>query len=267
MQAGSLTAPGRNPSTYALQVFQGNAAFGAFSSLHDRLRDPMVGVFAEPGLLAGQFTETALSRLGASFLKPALARPRDPIPDALDIGSWVCLVPSLSTCKARRYRSPRRSQSAALNSWVSVMSEVAASIHLPRTKHRSTSPLAVGHQPPLLAHHDRDGDTPLDGPEVDCGAILNEADNAIVVGLGCILAEDWRNAAVDLKGICDLGDGTDGRLSGETEPLPHFEGCKPVCAGHTIRRRTFFSKPVAASHVQAPRCSAQASPSGSRPAH
>ena len=49
----SVSAPSRYPFANALEVFNGDAASGAFGGLDDRFADAVVLVPAEPGFLAG----------------------------------------------------------------------------------------------------------------------------------------------------------------------------------------------------------------------
>jgi len=219
MQAGSLTAPGRYPPADALQIFQGNATFGAFSSLHDRLRNAVVGVFTEPGLLACHPTETALRRLGASLLKSALAA-GETVSDPLHIGSGMDDAVAVGR---ERDDTEVNAEPVGRLELLGFRDVAGGSEHPLAPKQAEIDfALAVSHQPPLvLAHHDRDGDAAFNGPQTDRAAVLNEADNAVVVGLGSVFAEHRRRLAADLEGVGDLGDRAHSGLSGQTEAPTH----------------------------------------------
>src|SRR4051794_26018304 len=65
----SVPAPSRDPSAYAPEILNGDAASGAFGGLDDRLRDAVVLVATEPGFLAGESPQFLLCSPGASSLE------------------------------------------------------------------------------------------------------------------------------------------------------------------------------------------------------
>lgn len=68
-QSCALVAPGRYPSADALQLFESNTAFGAFSFQHDSLGDAVVSVALIPRLLAGDDAQPTLRSLGSTLLQ------------------------------------------------------------------------------------------------------------------------------------------------------------------------------------------------------
>lgn len=219
VQARSLTAPGRNPPAYARQFFQGNAATGAFGSLHDHLRYHVVGMLTESGLPSSEFAQPALGCLSTSFLKSALS-PCEFVTDSLDIGTGMNR--SIAVNGKRDYAEVNAKPVCCLKLvgfWnvtdhgKQPFSSYKAEINLA---------LAVGHQTPLvIPHHDRDSHTPIYGPQIDRAAILKETDYSVVVGLGGVLAKDWGNLAADLECARDLRDRSHSGLRSKAKPLTH----------------------------------------------
>lgn len=215
MQAGSLAALGLNPTAYALQLFQGNATSGAFGSRYDRLRDAVVGVFAEPGLLPGNLLQPALSGLGAAALQAGFST-GELGSDALYIGAGIDVPIAIgSEIDDAEIDAEPVFGIEFFGFW-----HVAGGGEIPLSAHETEIDLAlaVDQQSPLmLTHYDQDGDAAFDSPKVDSGAVLNEADKPIIIGLRCIAAEDRYDFAIDLEGVSHFGDGAHCRLCGQTE--------------------------------------------------
>ncbi len=214
VQARSLTAPGRNPRADALQLFQGNAAFGAFGSLYDHLRDAVIGVFAKPGLLAGKFAKTTFSRLSTSFLKPA-PTPRELGTNLLDrVPGISCAIAIDSDVDDAKIYTENLGNFDQV--WLVDVTH-NGKIELAPHEHQINLTFAKGHQLALVMSADkRNHHAAFNGPDRS-GVTLGKADDPIVVGLSSVLAEMKLRLFVQLVGIGHFGDAPDRGLSRETE--------------------------------------------------
>lgn len=91
MQNCALLPQGRDPSANAVEVFNGNAAFGAFSFGNDLLANAVVDVRGEAPLFSGQLLQPPLRRTGLFLLK---FRPQPAVTMAhrLDLRTGVALT-------------------------------------------------------------------------------------------------------------------------------------------------------------------------------
>jgi hypothetical protein len=223
----SLAAAGRYPAADTLQFFQGDAATGAFSIRYERLRNHMICVLLEPRLLAGEFTETALGRLGATLLKP-LAPACQTIADAFNVGAGVDSAITIDG----QGNDTKIDAEPILGVELGRLGDVAGSGEIPFAANLAEIDLTFpeSKQPTLMfSHHYWDGDTAVKRQDACGGSVFYKAEDAIVIGLGAILTEDWRNFAVDFEGIGDLGDRPNGHLRGKTEARPN------VRVGHLVQ--------------------------------
>lgn len=214
----SLGSAGRDPATDALEVLKRQSASGAFSIQNERLRYAVVGVLLEPRLLTGEFAKEPLSRLCTAPLDAATAT-REFGSDALN----VCAGTDATVAIDRERDDAQVNSKPVFGIELGRLGDVAGRRQHPFAADKTQIDLAfaIGHQPGLmLAHHNRDGDTAFHGPDADRGPVTYEADNAIVVGLGGILAETWCDLAVDFECVGDLGDGPHGSLRGQAEAGP-----------------------------------------------
>lgn len=215
MQAGSLTARGRNPAADVLEVFEHDAASGAFGSRDERLRDAMVDVTLEPSLTARQGFEPPFRSLGASFLQSRSAASKLG-PDLLDGLARVGVA--VAVCRQMGDTEIDAEPILGIESFG--FGDIAGCGEHPLAAHEAQIDLTLSesHQLSLmLAHDDGHGDPPFDRPQGHGVAAIDEPQDAIVVGLGCELSEDRRGLAVNLEGISHLGDRTHGSLSRKTE--------------------------------------------------
>jgi hypothetical protein len=215
MQARTLTAPGRNPPAYALKIFQNKAARGAFGSLHDHLRNAVVRIFTEPGLLPGQLAETTFGGFSAAPLQAALTT-EEVDADSLDSGPGVDFAIAVG---CERNDTEIHTKPVRCLELVCFRNIASRSQHpLAADEAKVDLALAIGHQSPLmLADHKGHSQAPFDRPQTDASPVLGEPDNAVIIGLGGIFSERWRDVSTDLKGIRHFGDAADRSLSGERE--------------------------------------------------
>ena len=216
-QSCSLIAAGRDPSAYALEFFQGYAAAGAFSIQNERLRYAVVGVLLEPRLLTGEFAETALGSLGASLLKavPALLMVA---PGPLNVGTRVGCAVAIDGQGDDAKVNAKPVFSVELGR----LGDIAGRGQIPLATDKAEIDFALleGEQAPLmLAHHAGDGDATFECPHACGSAVLHEPEDAIVIRLGGILAEDRGDLSVDFEGIRNLSDRPHGHLGGKAEAV------------------------------------------------
>jgi hypothetical protein len=222
-----VATSGRDPCADACQSFQGNAASGAFSIQNERLRYAVVGMFLKPRLFAGEFAETALGRFGASLLK-ALAPPSETRADTLNISPGVGCAVAINGQRDDAEIDAKPVFSFELG----CLGDVAGRGQIPLAADEAEIDLALleGKQAPLmLTHHDGDHHATFERPDACGGAVLHEPEDAIVIRLGGILAEDRRDITVDFEGVGNLGNGSNRHLSGEPESAAN------VRIGHLVQ--------------------------------
>lgn len=217
-QSCALVAAGRYPSANTLEVFKGNTASGAFSIQYDSLGDAVVGVLLIPRLFAGELAQSPLGSLRAPLLQPG-ASLLVVSAGAFNVGTGIDLAVTIDG----------QGDDAEINAKPILgleflgLRDVAGDREYPLAPDMAQIdfPLAEGHQCLLvLAHKDRNDHATFDCPDADCTAILDEPDYPIVVRLGCVAAENRSDILVDLEGVGDLGDCSDGSLCSQPEPLP-----------------------------------------------
>lgn len=213
-QSCPLAAPGRNPRANTPEVFEGDATRGAFSRLHDGLRDAVVRVPLKAGLLALNLTELAPCRPGALPLEVAPAVGEDAAV-LLDFGSRVDVAVrvggDVDDAEVHAEELLGLGQGRLFHLADDVEVEAAAvvdEVHLT---------LAVGQEAPLVVTTDERNELPtLEGPEGH-GVLGLETEDTVVVGDGAERAEGALGLAVEFVGIGHLGDAADHHLSAEGE--------------------------------------------------
>ena len=211
----ALVASGRYPSTDAFEIFKGNAASGAFSILHEHLRYAVVGVGLEPPLFAGQFLQPTLGSLRAALLQ-STAPLGVTLADPFDISTGV----NCSVAVGGEVDDAKIDAKPILGVELVGLGDVAGCSQHPLSADEAkiNLALAVAHQASLvLAHHDRHDDAAFQRPQADRAAVLYEADNAIVVGLGGVGTEHRSDFTVDLECVGHLGDAADSSLCSQSE--------------------------------------------------
>lgn len=249
-QSCALIAAGRYPLANPFEFFNGDPPRGAFSIQHDSLGDAVVYVFLIPRLLSCQLAQPAFRGLGAALLESVAA-----------LLGTTTLSFNVGTCIDRAIAIDGQGYDAEIDTKPVLglklvgFRDVASGGQHPLSTYKAKINLALakGHQRLLvLAHYDRNGDAPLDGPDTDRSAVLDEADNAVVVGLGGVGAEMPLRLAIQLVGVGYLADATDRRLSRQSETLPHFDisdlvqRVLPECRGVPGKRRKPVARLVAA---------------------
>lgn len=242
VQAGSLTAAGRDPATDVLEVFKRNPASGAFCGRNERLRDAVVSVAVKSPLLEGNSAEPALSGLGSAALKLGAA--------------------------AGQFQSQAIDFSATVRAAVAVRGDVGNSEvnsePVARPEAFDLGNVAGTGQHPLAAHEAQidlalsEGEQvtlPMPGDKAYLHAsgygpdrnlvVLAEADNAIVVGLRSEPAKDWRSRAAYLEGIGYLGNAADRGLCCQIESAADIavDEFVQVELAENIRLKTNRSQP------------------------
>lgn len=218
-QACSPTATGRNPATNVLEVFKTNRPAGAFCGFDKLFRNAVVDVFLEAGLLAREFTETALGRLGAALLKTR-STAEEIGADFLDGFARVALAIAVGR-DIRDAEIDTKSLKRVDQFWVINVAD-AGEIEVAAHVHQIDFALTEGKQVALvLPHHSLDLDAAFEGPDGN-DVVGLKADYPVVVGLSGVLAErDLRRfSAVGLVrrvGIGNLGNAADSGLGSKSE--------------------------------------------------
>ena len=214
MQAVAIFAAGRNPCADMRQLFQRNAAQGAFSINHNSLRNYVVCVFLKPRLFARQFLETTLSRLCSALLKPGAALGGLPS-SAFDFVARV----NLSIARGGE-RNNAEIDSKPIGGFETFsLGNIACAGKQPFSAHEAqiNLSLAEGKQVALmLAGDELELYTAFDCPDRNRIVAL-ETENTVVIGLCGVGAKNRSDVAVDLERIGDLGDAANGSLSSQIE--------------------------------------------------
>ena len=99
----------------------------------------------------------------------------------------------------------------------------------------------------IVARRAGHGCATLNGPERDGVAVLNEAQDPVVIGLNGVRSEARRDLSAHFEGVRDLGDAPDGGLGREIEALAHIaigELVQGVLAKDMVRK-TLLGQPGA----------------------
>ena len=237
-QAVAMFAAGRNPSADMRQFFQRKAASGAFSIDHKCLRYAVVCMLLEPRLFAGEFDEPPLGGLGATALQPLAALVQFGT-DALNGGASV----NLAVARGGNRDNPEVNPNPVGRFELIGFRDVAGASQYPLAAHKTEIGLALaeGKQITLFLTGDKvQLHSAFERPDRNC-VVAFEAQDALVIWLGSVGAEDGSNLAINLEGVGDLGNATDGGLSGQFKvdasagvvrlvqvELPEGIGCKAL---------------------------------------
>lgn len=211
----TLTPPNRGPFVDALEVLQCDATAGALGLANDCLADAVVLDLPEAGLLAREFLDVALGRLGAGALKP-VPETVVALPDGLDLGAGVAIAVAVGgeVTDAEVHAKPAVRVDGTAIGYVhrDVQEELALAVHeVGLATHAFDAGAMVG------AHDDGGDDSiPQRGEGHPVEAVL-EGVESLVVGDRSIEAEARLLGLVALEGFTDLGDGPDGELGVEAE--------------------------------------------------
>ena len=218
MQRSSLRFASPYPRADAREFFQGNPAPGAFSLLYDAFADAVVHVGSEATLLARQFLEATLGRFGA-FLLQALAQAMMAMADIVDVLGRVYLAigiggnidhakidteEAVNVNRIRRFDFARAKQVelTANQAQVAFAAMTAKELKL-------SSPANERHLLPTIER-----------PDAHLLRIEFPGQHAAVKGDRAIQSKCALMPAVELVGIGNLGDTTDGHLCTKAELIP-----------------------------------------------
>lgn len=211
----TLTPPNRGPFVDALEVLQCDTTAGALGLADDCLADAVVLDLPEAGLLAREFLEVALGRLGAGALKP-VPETVVALPNGLDLGAGVVVAVAVGgeVTDAEVHAKPAVRVDGAAVGYVyrDVQEELALAVHeVGLATHAFDASAMVG------AHDDGGDDSLAKRSEGNPVETVLEGVESLVVGDSAIWAETRLFGLVALEGFADLGDGPDGELGVETE--------------------------------------------------
>ena len=213
-QASALFAAGRNLSANAVEFFNGDSASSAFGIQHDSLRYAVVRMFLEPRLLPGEFDEPPLGGPATDALQnPAALGVASA--DTLDVSTGIDLtVTGGGDIDDTEIDADPVARLELFGLW-----DVARRGQHPLAAHEAEidPTLSEGEQIALLLTGDvADPHPAFEGPDRH-HVLAFEAEDAVIVGLGGVGAEDGRDFAIDLEGVSDLGDAAHGRLRRQAE--------------------------------------------------
>lgn len=223
-QSGALVAAGRYPAAYAFQVFNGNAAAGAFSVQHYGFRDAVIDVLLIPRLLAGQLAQSALRGLGLTPLQ-APTTPLVMLPGAVDTGTRIVRAVAING----------QGDDAEINTKPVFSVECRRLWHVarrgedPLPSHKAQIDLAFSELQQIdltLAGDEPNLQSPSDGPDGD--KITYEPNDPVIVWLRCIVPKFRSNIAGHLKSVGHLCNAANGRLRCQAELAAHLGICKLV---------------------------------------
>ncbi len=220
MQAVAIFAAGRNPCADMRQLFQRNAAQGAFSINHNSLRNYVVCVFLKPRLFSRQFLETTLRRLCSAALKAGTALGGLPS----SVFNFLAGVDHAVAIGGERNNTKIDSEPIG---WLEAFRfwNVTRASEKPLAAHKTQIDLALaeGEQIALL----------LTGDEIDLHAAFDrpdrnrvsafEAENATIVRLRGERAENRRGFTIDFEGVRYLGNAANGGLRRQFELGTSFD--------------------------------------------
>jgi len=193
-------------------------------------------VLLEPRLFAGEFDEPLFGGLGATALQPFAALIQLGA-NALNVGSCVDFTVARGGDGDNAEVNPDPVGRLELFGFRNVAG--ASQYPLAPNKTEIAFAFAEGEQVALLLASDEiQFHAAFERPNRDRVVAL-ETQDALVIGLGSIGAEDWGDLAIDLEGISHLGDAADGGLRGQFKvcasagivclmqvKLPEGIGCK-----------------------------------------
>ena len=213
-QAGALGAAGRNLGANVLEFFKRDSASSAFGIQHDFLGNAVICVSLEPRLFAGKFDETTLGGL-----RPALLETGAPLGQLATRALYA--GPAVNLAVAGRGDGDNAKINAdpiggleAFGLW-----NVACCGKHPLAAHETQIDLALAEFEQgalVLASNELEAHASFERPYRNL-VIAFEAEDAIVVGLRGVGAENRRDLAVDFECVGDFGDAAHGGLCGKAK--------------------------------------------------
>lgn len=208
-----LTTPNGYPVADALEVFEGDATSGAFGLGHETLTDAVVLDRAKAGLLAREFLQVPLGRLGAGLLQ-GLAEGVVADANGFDLSAGMSFAVGID----RDVADAEVNAKEAL--WVDggtirdvdgdVEEELAIAVD---EVGLSTSGVEFGAV--VGADGDRNDETAVSAEETDAVQAVLERVGSLVEREGAQGVEVGPGGAVSLVDFADLGNGANGVLCGE----------------------------------------------------
>ena len=219
MQNGTLLTPSPDPLADAIEIFDGNAAPGAFGGFNDLLTDHVVDVFGKTKLLARQLLQPALGGAGLLLLQPR-PQPAMPVSNALHFAAAV----PLAVAGGSNLRN----------------SEVYAK-ELANSRYLRLCDLARGHQKPFatdqaeigfafpgceqcalpVATDKRNTQPAIEGPDGNGGGLQVVGEDSLIESGRSRGAEGAPRLLVEFVGIGYLRNAAHGGLRGKSELIPH----------------------------------------------
>ena len=234
------------------QVFDGDAAPGAFGLSNDAFADAMIGVFPEsslPLMLSGHrptdvlrsFATTLSSRHGLAELKSAFCISN---PTRIKPGRRSAVAVAVTDDVGNAHIDADEIRCRGLGSIGQVHSHEQEPLTV-LTKHEVALPFSETETVGLIAPHDeRDKDSAIESEETHAVQAL-EAHDPLVEGHGSVLPKSWEFGFVALIGFTNLGNAANGHLGRKAEAVPEFSIVKFLesdLVGEPASKR-FASKP------------------------
>ena len=223
MQARSLRLAGLNPDADVREFFNRNRAPGAFSLGNEHLRNAVVGVFAEAGLLARECFQSSFGGFSAAPLKSGLA-PSQFAADALD----ACASIAVAVAVEREIDDTEIDAEHTFDADLFRVRYVTDAGEIPLTldEHQIDFAFAISEQGALaLAADERDFLPAAKRPDAH-GIGGQETNDTVIVGLGGMTTKAALAVFAGFVGIGRLGDAAHSRLRRQPEALANVRVSK-----------------------------------------
>lgn len=215
----TLAAGGLNSRPDTTQVFQSDGPIRSVRRLHEGFGDAVVGVFLESSLLAGNLSE--LSGGCSSLLSLEVPPSMGMLPALFFNGSAGVGFPFAIDGQIDDAEINAENVSG-FNQFRFVHVADDGEIPLVANKHQINFAFAEGQKFSLpFTTDESDFLASTECPDTYT-VIFDETENPTIVGLSGVLTKGSLNFFVELVGISDFGDATDGDLGSQTKPLTGF---------------------------------------------
>ena len=214
VQPSSLSTSGLNPFADAGQVFQPNRAPGALRGIDEGLRNHVVDVGLEPPLLSRELAEPSFCGLCAAALKTSTAA-REMCPDLLDglasVMSAVAVGGDVDDAEIDAENVSGIYKIGIVD--IADTGDVPLATH----EHQIDLALAEGEQLALVLTRDVGNLLPSGYRPNRDRLVIDEAKDAVVIGLSREAPEGALRFPVELIGVRHLGDAAHGNLGRQVE--------------------------------------------------
>jgi hypothetical protein len=220
MQNNSLPVPNLYPFADSAEIFNGDAASGAFSRGNDLLRYYVIGVGREPLLFAREFLQAAIRRSGSFLLKFA-AQAALTMAYALYFGAAIAFSVGIDGNVSDSEVYPQEVINVSQIGSIGVAG--GREVELPSMVDQIRFALPIGEQV-LLARPALEFESPTPANRPDRYSLRRDVprENPVIVGECPMLAKDSLDSLVKFVGVHDLGNTANDHLGGQSKLLASF---------------------------------------------